>query len=111
MDSKVTDYNAELVRDKLVNAFKMRKREATPADLVAVTGLPKPQVDAELPAVADEYGARLRVTESGEILYSFPDGMKSRYHGTVELNRLKKIAEPLGAVRIERCGVYNFIQV
>jgi len=81
MDSKVTDYNAELVRDKLVNAFKMRKREATPADLVAVTGLPKPQVDAELPAVADEYGARLRVTESGEILYSFPDGMKSRYHG------------------------------
>ncbi len=81
MDSTVNNYNPELVRDKLVNAFKIRKQEATPADLVAVTGLPKPQVDAELPAVADEYGARLRVTESGEILYSFPDGMKSRYHG------------------------------
>lgn len=81
MDGKVYDYKPDLVRDKLVDVFKARKREATTADLIAVTGLPKAQVDAELPAVADEYGARLRVTESGEILYSFPTGMKSRYRG------------------------------
>jgi len=81
MGTKVYDYKPELVRDKLVGAFKQRKREATTADLIAFTGLPKVQVEAELPAVADEYGARLRVTESGEILYSFPEGMKSRYRG------------------------------
>ena len=46
-----------------------------------MTGLPKHQVDSEVKAVSDEYGARLRVTESGEILYSFPSGMRSRYRG------------------------------
>jgi hypothetical protein len=78
---KVYDYDAEKVRDRLVEVFRKRKGEATAVDLVALTGLPKTQVEAELPAVSDEYGARLRVTESGEILYSFPSGMKSRYRG------------------------------
>ncbi len=78
---KVYDYDTGKVRDRLVDAFRKRKGEATTADLVAVTGLPKPQVDAEVKAVSDEYGARLRVTESGEILYSFPAGMRSRYRG------------------------------
>ena len=79
--SATTEYKPELVRDKIVGVFKKRKGEATTADLVALTGLPKSQVEAEVPAVADEYGARLRVTESGEILYSFPSGVKSRYRG------------------------------
>jgi hypothetical protein len=78
---KVYDYEPERVREKLVDVFGKRKGEATTADLVALTGLPKAQVDAEVKAVSDEYGARLRVTESGEILYSFPEGMKSRYRG------------------------------
>ncbi|HOX92775.1 MAG TPA: hypothetical protein PLC54_07615, partial [Spirochaetales bacterium] len=55
--------------------------QATAADLVALTGLPKAQVDAELPALADEYNGRMAVTESGEILYSFPRGFASRYRG------------------------------
>jgi len=81
METKVMDYKPELVRDKLVEVFKKRKGEATAADLVALTGLPKPQIDLELKAVSDEYGARLKVTESGELLYSFPEGMRSRYRG------------------------------
>jgi hypothetical protein len=32
-----------------------------------------------LPRAADEYNGRLQVTESGEILYSFPRGFTSRY--------------------------------
>lgn len=80
-EAKLTDYNAETVRDRLVDTFRKRRGEATSADLVALTGLPKSQVDAELAAVSDEYGARLKVTESGEILYSFPKGLKSRYRG------------------------------
>ena len=78
---KVYDYDPGRVRDTLVDVFRKRKGEATAADLVALTGLPKAQVDAEVKAVSDEYGARLRVTESGEILYSFPAGMRSRYRG------------------------------
>ncbi len=71
----------EAIRDRLVDAFRTRKGEATKADLVAATGLPLERVDVELPAVSDEYGARLRVTESGELLYSFPAGLRSRYRG------------------------------
>jgi hypothetical protein len=80
-EKKVYDYDEAKVRDRLVDVFRKRKGEATTADLVALTGLPKAQVDAEIKAVSDEYGARLRVTDSGEILYSFPSGMKSRYKG------------------------------
>lgn len=78
---KVYDYDAAQVRDKLLDVFKKRKGEATTADLIALTGLPKVQVETEVVAVSDEYGARLRVTDSGEILYSFPSGFRSRYRG------------------------------
>lgn len=71
----------EAVRDRLVDAFRRRRGEATTADLVALTGLPLERVKEELPAVSDEYGARMRVTESGEILWSFPRGFRSRYRG------------------------------
>lgn len=81
MNTTTTEYKPEAVRDKIVDVFKKRKGEATTADLVALTGLPKARVEAELPAVSDEFGARLRVTESGEILYSFPSGLHSRYKG------------------------------
>ncbi len=80
-EKKVYDYKPAAVRDALVGAFKARRGEATVADLVAVTGLPNYQVETELRPVADEFGARLRVTESGEIAYSFPGGMRSRYRG------------------------------
>ncbi len=81
MSSTTTDYKPALVQEKILGVFRKRQGEATTADLVALTGLPKAQVEAELPAVADEFGARLKVTESGEILWSFPDGMRSRYTG------------------------------
>jgi hypothetical protein len=80
-NQKVYDYDVPKVRDRLVDVFRKRKGEATTADLIALTGLPKTQVETEIKAVSDEYGARLRVTDSGEILYSFPSGMKSRYRG------------------------------
>ena len=80
-ETKVYDYKAEAVRDRLASEFRRNHGEATVADLVVRTGLPKYQVETEIRAVADEYGARLRVTESGEILYSFPRGLRSRYRG------------------------------
>jgi hypothetical protein len=80
-EAKVYDYKSDRVQDTLLGALKKRKGEASVADLVAFTGLPKHQVESELPALADEYAGRLKVTESGEILYSFPRGFTSRYRG------------------------------
>ena len=80
-DTKVYDYKSGAVRDRLASEFRKSRGEATVADLVVRTGLPKYQVETEVRAVADEFGARLRVTESGEILYSFPRGLHSRYRG------------------------------
>lgn len=81
LEQKVYDYKKDAVRDSIAGAFRKRKGEATIADIVAFTALPKYQVETELPAVADEYGGRLKVTDSGEILYSFPRGFVSRYRG------------------------------
>jgi len=78
---KVYEYDRKKVRETLVRGFRSEKAESTIADLAGLTGLPLHQIEAELPAVADEFGARLKVTETGEILYSFPRGMKSRFTG------------------------------
>jgi hypothetical protein len=66
---------------KLVEALKKSRRGLTVADAVAATALPLPLVQELLPQAADEYSARLEVTESGEILYSFPRVFTSRYRG------------------------------
>jgi hypothetical protein len=66
---------------RVVEALKKRRRGATVADVVAATALPLPLVQELLPQAADEYSARLEVTESGEILYSFPRIFTSRYRG------------------------------
>ncbi|HWP68304.1 MAG TPA: hypothetical protein VN437_03305, partial [Rectinemataceae bacterium] len=80
-NKKVYDYDKQLVQEKLLKGFRSTRSEATVADLAGITGLPLQQIAAELPAVADEFGARLKVTEKGDILYSFPNGMKSLYKG------------------------------
>jgi hypothetical protein len=69
--------------EKVVTACKARKKGATPADIAADTGLPLNTVRELVPKAADEFSGRLEVTESGEILYSFPKGFNSRYRGFV----------------------------
>ena len=78
---KVYDFKMPAVKTKLVQAFRKRKNESTIADLVAVTGLPKYQVEQASRVVLDEYGGHCKVTESGEVLYYFPRGMHSRITG------------------------------
>jgi hypothetical protein len=53
----------------------------TVADMTARTALPLHSVRELVPRAADEYNARLKVSGSGEILYSFPGNFKSRYRG------------------------------
>ena len=82
MISKITaTKNTAKAYEKIVRAFKARKKGATNADISAATGLPLNTVRELVPAAADEYNGRLEVTESGEILYSFPHGFSSRYRG------------------------------
>jgi hypothetical protein len=78
---------------KIVAAFKSRKSGASPADIAAETGIPLYTVRELAPRAADEFSGRLEVTESGEILYSFPQGFTSRFRGFVPF--LKKTSEKL----------------
>ncbi|MDR0376404.1 MAG: hypothetical protein LBH70_01265 [Spirochaetaceae bacterium] len=66
---------------KVTDAFRRRRNGATIADIIAKTALPLRTVQELVPIAADEYSARLEVTESGEILYSFPRGFVSKYRG------------------------------
>ncbi|MDR1302876.1 MAG: hypothetical protein LBK43_10475 [Treponema sp.] len=72
--------NKEAYR-KITDAFKKQRKGATIADIVAQTALPLNTVRELVPVAADEYSGRLEVTESGEILYSFPQGFTSKYRG------------------------------
>jgi len=74
----LTDDNAY---KNIVKALKRKKEGVTAADVCAATALPLQTVRGLLPKAADEYGGNLQVTQSVEILYSFPDGFTSRYRG------------------------------
>ncbi|MDR3123283.1 MAG: hypothetical protein LBU16_05845, partial [Treponema sp.] len=78
MEQKIKDRPAY---QKVVEAFRRQQRGATVADIVAKTALPLQTVRELVPVAADEYSARLEVTESGEILYSFPRGFVSKRRG------------------------------
>ncbi|MDR2478475.1 MAG: hypothetical protein LBD48_04085 [Treponema sp.] len=65
----------------VIQALGRRRGGATAADISAASAVPLAAVRELLPRAADEYQGRLQVTESGEIIYSFPQGFTSRYRG------------------------------
>ncbi len=75
------DFSLRQAGSRLVEALKRKRNASTVADLVADTGLPKVQVESTIRHVLDEYGGQLKVTETGELLYYFPHGMRSRTRG------------------------------
>jgi len=80
---------------KIINSLKRRKKGSTAADICASTALPLYTVNELLPKAADEYSGHLRVTQSGEILYDFPNGFLSRYRGFAV--SLKKTADKIAS--------------
>ena len=78
---KLNVFSNDRAYEKVIHAFRARQKGATPADIAAATGLPLNNVRELVTRALDEYGGRLEVTESGEILYSFPGGFISRYRG------------------------------
>ena len=97
--------NAETFYKKIVNSLKLKKNGATIADICASTDLPLATVGELLPKAADEYSGHLRVTESGEIQYYFPNGFASRYKGFGAV--IKKISDK-AAVFIKKSLVLLF---
>ncbi len=80
-EKKLYDFKVESVKSKIVAALKKRRLESTVTDLVASTGLPTYQVQETMKVVSHEYRGHMKVTESGEILYYFPSGMRSQTKG------------------------------
>jgi hypothetical protein len=78
MERPVSDPRAY---EQVVGVFKKHQSGITLADVAAGTGLPLVRVRELTSLASDEFSARLEVTESGEILYSFPRGFVSRYRG------------------------------
>jgi hypothetical protein len=86
-EKKIYDFNIRSVQSRLVSALKRgtdgATRGSTLADLIAATGLPRYQAEQGIKHVCNEYRGHLKVTESGEILYYFPHGMRSTVRGFV----------------------------
>lgn len=80
-ESKILDYNKNEVKGRLLRVLNDATKDWTAADLARSTGLPLAQINTEMPAISDEYRGRLKVSEKGDVLYSFPQGLRSRYHG------------------------------
>ena len=80
---KVYDFNMPKVKNQLIKVLKKRKNESTIADLMSASGLPKFQVEETIKVVSNEYRGHLKVTESGELLYYFPQGMRNQVKGFI----------------------------
>lgn len=83
MANKVYNYRPERVRRQLRTALRSSSRAASRADLMSRTGLPSYQVDEMLKVMLDEQNGQLRATDSGELLYYFPDGFRNRKKGFI----------------------------
>ncbi|MBN2535992.1 MAG: hypothetical protein JXB88_24140 [Spirochaetales bacterium] len=80
---KVYDFNMPRVKNELVKVIKKQKNESTVADLISASGLPKFQVEETIKVVMNEYRGHLKVSESGELLYYFPQGMRNQVKGFI----------------------------
>jgi hypothetical protein len=74
---KVYDFTFEKVRSQVATALRRHGNQGTVADVMGLSGLPKYQVETVLPAVVADCRGQMAVTESGEILYRFPQGLSN----------------------------------
>jgi hypothetical protein len=65
----------------VIKAFRKRGREATIPDIVAATAMSIRDAETTVKRMLDTYRGHLRVTESGELLYYFPEGFRDRRRG------------------------------
>ncbi len=89
--NKIYDFDMNNVKKKLLDLFRKKNREATIADMVSATALPLYQIRQTIKELLLEYKGHLKLTESGEIMYYFPHGLKSSKKGLMPF--LKKTAK------------------
>ena len=71
-------------RDRsVVRLIRARRGVLTTAELVEHAGLPMPEAEEEMGRLTGAYGGDPRVSPKGEVVYAFPDLMKSA-HGRVK---------------------------
>ncbi|GMO27378.1 MAG: hypothetical protein Ta2F_02950 [Termitinemataceae bacterium] len=91
---------------KICTAFKKQRTGLTAADICAKTALPLNTVKDLVPVAADEFSAHLQVTESGEILYTFPNTWTSKYTGFKA--RLRRATDKLlGGIKIAAAALFK----
>jgi len=90
---KVYDFAFDQVREQVAAALRKNGNRGTVADVVGHSGLPKHQVETVLPAVVSDCRGQMAVTESGEILYKFPQGVRNP-----DLSLGRKVLRGLGKV-------------
>ena len=66
---------------KIISKLKKTGRASTVGDIAGATTLPIGVVESNLQRMLDTYRGQLQVTESGELLYYFPDGFVDRTRG------------------------------
>ena len=76
-NKKVYDFVFDKVRGQVATALRRHGNQGTVADIVGLSGLPKYQVESVLPAVVADCRGQMAVTESGEIIYRFPQGLSN----------------------------------
>lgn len=94
---KVYDFSPDKVRTQVTAALRRHGNGGTVADIVGLSGLPKYQVETVLPVVAADCRGQMAVTESGEILYRFPQGLSNpqKNWGKKILHGLAKVLKAL----------------
>ncbi len=66
---------------RVLAAVKRKKGDSSIADIITETGLPKSEIERAMNRIVFEYAGQLKVTESGTILYYFPNGFRNRVTG------------------------------
>jgi hypothetical protein len=75
---KTYNYKAAKVQTKIIRALKKSGRESTIADIISSTALPAVQVEEQISVISSKYAGHVKVTESGEMLYFFPNGFRQK---------------------------------
>ena len=94
---KIYDFPIEKVRSQVISAFKHHGSSGTVSDVMGFTGLPKYQVETAVKTVAADCRGQMAVTESGEIVYRFPQGF-SNPQKSLWKNILRYTAKGLAAL-------------
>jgi hypothetical protein len=69
------------VVDKILKTFRNNSLQATVGDIIGETNLSVGEIETHMPVVLRNYRGHVKVADSGDLLYYFPEGLKDRVGG------------------------------